>query len=240
MAAGSIITLRFAFTAHAAAVSINVPIDKLADSIGKGVAWIFKRWDTQTIQARHESVATLSLQISNLAGREMALVRMLSIFIANPSAAVAASQFRKQGTIEELNRAAAAGQYMNWGGGDPQTFGTIEELNRLVVEIKTNFDAAARTLDSIDPTWAAHNPDLVASLGGFVYDSAIRYIPVWSSIPSQFRNTMLMSDPKKVERLVATLNEEVGQLRNLSDQIEKTLGRTSAPPPAAGSEEQSR
>jgi hypothetical protein len=58
MGAGSIIALRFAFTAHAAAVSVEVPIDKLADTIGKGVAWIFKRWDTQTIQAQHDSVVT--------------------------------------------------------------------------------------------------------------------------------------------------------------------------------------
>lgn len=239
MGAGSIIALRFTLTAHAAAVSVEVPIDKLADAIGKGVAWIFKRWDSQTIQARRDSVVTLSLQVSNLAGREMALVSMLSIFIDNPSAAVAASQFRKQGTTNELNRAAAAGQFRGWGGGDPRTWDTIKELNRLVDEIKTNFDAAARTLDSIDPTWAARNPDLVASVGHFVYDSAIRYVPVFNP-PSQFRYTMLMSDPKKVERLITTLNDEVSQLRSLSEQIEKTLERTSALPPAVGSEEQPR
>jgi hypothetical protein len=82
----------------------------------------------------------------------MALVSALSIFIDDPRAAV------------------AAGQKFSWGEADARTQGTINELNRLVNEIKTNFDAAARTLDSIDPTWAAHNPDLVARLGGFVYD----------------------------------------------------------------------
>jgi hypothetical protein len=149
-----------------------VPIDKLAEAIGKGVGWIIKRWDTQTIQARHDSVVTLSLQISNLAGREMALVSALSMFINDPSAAVAAGQ----GTRDR-------------GYAHARTFAKIEELNRLVDEIKTNFDSAARTLDSIDPTWAAHNPGLVAGLGAFVYDSAIRYIPVWTSPRSQFRST---------------------------------------------------
>jgi hypothetical protein len=126
------------------------------------------------------------------------------------------------------------------GEADARTQGTINELNRLVNEIKTNFDAAARTLDSIDPTWAAHNPDLVARLGGFVYDSAIRYLPGLYIPPSQFRSTMLMSDPKKVKTLITTLNQEVSQLRSLSEQIEQTLARTGALPPAAGSEEQSR
>jgi len=190
MGTGSIIALRSAFTARAAAVSVDVPIDKLADSIGKGVAWIFKRWDNQTLQARRDSVVTLSLQISNLAGREMALVSALSIFVDNPSAAVTASQFRKQGTIDEQNRAAATGQFRGWGEADPQRWGTIDELNRLVQEIKTSFDAAARTLDSIDPTWAAHDPDLVARVGRFVYDSAIRYIPGLESPPSQITSTM--------------------------------------------------
>jgi len=51
---------------------------------------------------------------------------------------------------------------------------------------------------------------------------------------------MLMSDPDKVKRLITILNQEVSELRDLSEQIEQTLARTSAPPPPAGSEEQSR